>query len=183
MKRWFAASCVLVLAAAGWMLWRWLHPAPLDNQTHVLIDKSFNQLYLFNDGQLVKRFVVSTGQERGLTPEGRFTIVNRETLDEDSDSAFGSHWLGLSAPPSSCGRHYGIHGTDEPHLIGQHVSAGCIRMAPADIIELYHAVKEGTGVWIRSGPSWLWHLGAWVQRQRAAESDRAMRRVHIANNR
>ena len=39
-----------------------------------------------------------------------------------------------------------IHGTNEPELIGQHVSSGCIRMRNMDAIDLYNRVHIGTQV-------------------------------------
>ncbi|WP_230531219.1 L,D-transpeptidase [Microvirga roseola] len=41
---------------------------------------------------------------------------------------------------------YRIHGTNEPHTIGQAVSSGCIRMLNADVIDLYKRVKVGSKV-------------------------------------
>jgi lipoprotein-anchoring transpeptidase ErfK/SrfK len=41
---------------------------------------------------------------------------------------------------------YRIHGTNEPHTIGQAVSSGCIRMLNKDVIDLYGRVKVGTKV-------------------------------------
>ncbi|HZH51104.1 MAG TPA: L,D-transpeptidase [Microvirga sp.] len=41
---------------------------------------------------------------------------------------------------------YRIHGTNEPHTIGQAVSSGCIRMLNKDVIDLYSRVKVGTKV-------------------------------------
>lgn len=38
---------------------------------------------------------------------------------------------------------YRIHGTNEPHTIGQAVSSGCIRMTNDDVIDLYTRVKVG----------------------------------------
>ena len=138
----------------------------MNDDTHIIVDKSLNRLYLFSGGELIHRYPVSTGREAGLTPEGCFTIVNRFPLSGESNSALGSHWLGLSAPPGPLGGSYGIHGTDEPHLIGEHVSAGCIRLHPDDIVDLYQRVEEGTLVCIRRGPLWLWRLGDWLQRQK-----------------
>ncbi len=39
-----------------------------------------------------------------------------------------------------------IHGTNEPHTIGQAVSSGCIRMMNQDIIDLYRRVPAGSKV-------------------------------------
>ncbi|MDB5596362.1 MAG: L,D-transpeptidase [Hyphomicrobiales bacterium] len=41
---------------------------------------------------------------------------------------------------------YRIHGTNEPHTIGQNVSSGCIRMMNEDVTDLYTRVKVGTQV-------------------------------------
>ena len=41
---------------------------------------------------------------------------------------------------------YRIHGTNEPHTIGQNVSSGCIRMMNEDVTDLYERVRVGTKV-------------------------------------
>jgi lipoprotein-anchoring transpeptidase ErfK/SrfK len=41
---------------------------------------------------------------------------------------------------------YRVHGTNEPHTIGQAVSSGCIRMLNDDVIDLYNKVKVGAKV-------------------------------------
>jgi lipoprotein-anchoring transpeptidase ErfK/SrfK len=41
---------------------------------------------------------------------------------------------------------YRIHGTNEPHTIGQSVSSGCIRMMNEDVVDLYERVRVGTKV-------------------------------------
>ena len=41
---------------------------------------------------------------------------------------------------------YRIHGSNEPHTIGQAVSSGCIRMLNEDVIDLYNRVRVGTPV-------------------------------------
>jgi lipoprotein-anchoring transpeptidase ErfK/SrfK len=41
---------------------------------------------------------------------------------------------------------YRIHGTNEPHTIGQSVSSGCIRMMNEDVVDLYNRVRVGTKV-------------------------------------
>ena len=43
---------------------------------------------------------------------------------------------------------YRIHGTAEPHTIGQAVSSGCIRMLNDDVIDLYQRVKVGAKVYV-----------------------------------
>ena len=41
---------------------------------------------------------------------------------------------------------YRIHGTNEPHTIGQAVSSGCIRMLNSDVVDLYNRVPVGARV-------------------------------------
>jgi lipoprotein-anchoring transpeptidase ErfK/SrfK len=41
---------------------------------------------------------------------------------------------------------YRIHGTNEPHTIGQALSSGCIRMRNEDVTDLYDRVRVGTRV-------------------------------------
>ena len=42
-----------------------------------------------------------------------------------------------------------IHGTFDPKSIGTNASSGCIRMANADVMDLYERVKVGTRVVVR----------------------------------
>ncbi len=44
---------------------------------------------------------------------------------------------------------YRIHGTNEPHTIGQNVSSGCIRMMNDDVVDLYNRVRVGSKVIVR----------------------------------
>ena len=41
---------------------------------------------------------------------------------------------------------YRIHGSNEPHTIGQAVSSGCIRMINEDVTDLYERVQVGAKV-------------------------------------
>jgi lipoprotein-anchoring transpeptidase ErfK/SrfK len=46
---------------------------------------------------------------------------------------------------------YRIHGSNEPHTIGQAVSSGCIRMTNEDVADLYERVRVGTRVIVIRG--------------------------------
>ena len=48
---------------------------------------------------------------------------------------------------------YRIHGTNQPHTIGQAVSSGCFRLVNNDVIDLYDRVPVGTKVIIRHAAS------------------------------
>lgn len=43
---------------------------------------------------------------------------------------------------------YRIHGTSEPHTIGEEVSSGCIRMLNSEVIDLYERVNLGAPVYV-----------------------------------
>ena len=43
---------------------------------------------------------------------------------------------------------YRVHGTNEPHTIGQAVSSGCIRMMNDDVVDLYERTRVGTKVFV-----------------------------------
>lgn len=54
--------------------------------------------------------------------------------------------MGVAAMTLSGGGQYAIHGTNQPRLIGDDVSHGCIRMFNADVTDLYGRVGVGTTV-------------------------------------
>ncbi len=62
------------------------------------------------------------------------------------DNPLGSRAMYLGFPL------YLIHGTNEPRGIGMRVTAGCIRMFPEDVEELYEMVGVGTQVRIVNQP-------------------------------
>jgi lipoprotein-anchoring transpeptidase ErfK/SrfK len=53
---------------------------------------------------------------------------------------------GLGAAAVYLGHGLAIHGTDKPELLGQRVSHGCIRLANADALRLFHNVQVGTEI-------------------------------------
>ncbi|GBF32585.1 hypothetical protein DCCM_0781 [Desulfocucumis palustris] len=124
----------------------------------IVIDKSTNQLKLYNDERVVKTFPVATGKNPSLTPEGKFTIASKIVNPYYSklripggspQNPLGIRWLGLNL---GGGGQYGIHGTNNPSSIGKYASAGCIRMNNKDVVWLYDTVPLGTPVEIyRSG--------------------------------
>ncbi|MBC7338638.1 MAG: peptidoglycan-binding protein [Firmicutes bacterium] len=107
----------------------------------VVIDTGLRTLTLYENGRLRRRYHVAIGKPGSPTPLGSWQVVHKA---KHWGGAFGSRWLGLDIP---WGR-YGIHGTNQPDLIGGEVSAGCIRMQNWAVEELYDLVPEGTCVYI-----------------------------------
>ena len=106
----------------------------------IIVDLSDRQLYVLDRNIVVRGFPVGIGAMLTQTPEGEFTIINKQ---ENPGGPYGALWMGLSKP------HYGIHGTNNPSSIGKQVSLGCIRMYNEDVLELSRLVPVGTRVTIR----------------------------------
>lgn len=96
------------------------------------------ELTLKTATETIYTFPIAIGKPQTPTPKGIWHIQNKKQLTDIG--VYGTHWLGLDDPG------YGIHGTNQPELIGQEVSAGCIRMRNADIQYLFAQVSIGTPV-------------------------------------
>ncbi|MBI3616428.1 MAG: L,D-transpeptidase family protein [Candidatus Omnitrophica bacterium] len=116
----------------------------------VVVDKSQNTLVLKNDEEVLRVYRCSTGAG-GNTPTGKFKIVNRIVNPPwftpqgmipagDPRNVLGSRWMGFDQPG------YGIHGTTDPASIGKAVTQGCVRLANAEVEELFILLPEGTSV-------------------------------------
>ena len=126
----------------------------------ITIDKTTNVLTLYNNREVVKRYSVATGRTPSLTPDGKFSIVNK-VIDPswggngkaepipggDPNNPLGTRWMGISW---GNGTKYGIHGNSNPSSIGHFVSSGCIRMYNLNVEELFNTVNKKTPVWIGS---------------------------------
>jgi len=118
----------------------------------VLVDYSDNKLFLKANGKIIKEYTVATGLNNS-TPLGTFKIINKlkdptwfkagaVVPSGSPENILGTRWLGLSVAG------YGIHGTTLPETIGQHATAGCIRMMMGDVEELYDILPVGAEVTI-----------------------------------
>jgi hypothetical protein len=92
-------------------------------------------------GQKFKTYSIAVGNPSTPTPVGEYQIIYK---GKEWGSSYGPRWLGLNVPWGI----YGIHGTNKPYSIGQHLSHGCIRMRNNDVIELYEMIPLGTKVTI-----------------------------------
>jgi lipoprotein-anchoring transpeptidase ErfK/SrfK len=125
----------------------------------IVIRRTSNRLYLYDGPDLVRSFVVATGQAEYPTPLGEFEIIVKEENPTwnppDSDWAqgllpvppgpgnpLGTRWMGLSAYA------VGIHGTPNAASLGYSASHGCIRMAIPEAEWLFEQVEVGTPVYI-----------------------------------
>jgi lipoprotein-anchoring transpeptidase ErfK/SrfK len=125
-------------------------PAAASHKTVIVVSLEDHKLALVEDGQVKKVYPVAVGKPSTPSPVGTFTIERRvmnPTYSHDGrivppgpNNPVGTRWMGLSV------RGYGIHGTNAPSSIGKAASHGCIRMAKADLEELYPQVAVGDTV-------------------------------------
>ncbi len=125
----------------------------------IVVDTNNKFLYLVQDGGRALRYGIGVGRE-GFEWSGRQTVsMKREWpswrppaemlrrrpdlpkfMEGGPDNPLGARALYLGSSL------YRIHGTNEPHTIGQAVSSGCIRMLNDDVVDLYNRVKVGATV-------------------------------------
>lgn len=82
------------------------------------------------------------------TPEGEFAIESVEDSSEwehEGARVYGPFFLRLTCPPWEG---IGIHGTDDPTLVGRGTTRGCIRLRNEDLANLVRTVGVGTRVTI-----------------------------------
>jgi L,D-transpeptidase-like protein len=116
----------------------------------IVVSLEDRKLALLEDGQVKKVYPVAVGKPSSPSPVGTFVIERRvmnptyshngKVVPPGPGNPVGTRWMGLSL------HGYGIHGTNEPRSIGKPLSHGCIRLAKADLEELYAQVSVGDTV-------------------------------------
>lgn len=116
---------------------------------HVFVAE--RELELRDGDTVLLATTVAVGAAETPTPLGTFYVTDPQEFP-NPDGVYGAYALGLSgfsdvletfngAPPQIA-----IHGTNQPNLLGQAVSNGCIRMADADVLQIAARVELGTPV-------------------------------------
>ena len=122
-------------------------------RTRIEVDLSARRVTLFRDGEEALTTVAAIGTPATPTPLGRY-YVNQRLIPTNPAGPFGPGAVGISAfSPVLTGWAQGgpiaIHGTNQPSLIGQRVSNGCIRVRNDDLARIFTASLAGTPVVIR----------------------------------
>ena len=127
--------------------------------TTIVIDKTTNQLFLYEGFHLDRSYSVATAIAPYETPSGTWTIVNKAenpTWTNPAPDTWGAD-MPLSIPPGP-GNPLGtralylnapgirIHGTYDSDSIGTNASHGCIRMHIDDVEQMYPLVPIGAKV-------------------------------------
>ena len=125
------------------------------NRYRLVVRLRSHKLNLWRGKKLVASYPVAVGTRSTPTPRGLYYIV--ELLKPHSpDGSYGPYSFGLSAHSNVLKRfaggdgRVGLHGTNQPGLIGSDVSHGCIRLRNAAIRRLAKILPLGTPVLIRS---------------------------------
>jgi lipoprotein-anchoring transpeptidase ErfK/SrfK len=113
-----------------------------------------HRLTVMRAGSVVRTLPIGVGRSVTPTPTGTYFIT--ELLKQpDPAGPYGPYAFGLSAHSGEL-EHFGrggdgqigIHGTDQPQLIGTDASHGCVRLRNADIVWLTQRLPLGTPVLI-----------------------------------
>ncbi len=114
-----------------------------------------NELRLWRGDRLLARYPVALGTRSTPTPRGLYYIV--ELLQPSkANGSYGPFSFGLSAHSNVLKRfgggdgRVGLHGTNQPGLIGSDVSHGCIRLRNGAVRRLAKILPLGTPVYIRT---------------------------------
>jgi hypothetical protein len=115
--------------------------------TCIVIDKSDYRLYWVKNQQLIKKYPIAHGRNN-WTPVGVWKVGAKYR----TSGIYGPRKMRMFRRVGRRGRYryvytrYGIHGTNQPWVIGTMASHGCIRMYNRDVLELWAQVRIGTFV-------------------------------------
>jgi lipoprotein-anchoring transpeptidase ErfK/SrfK len=128
--------------------------------SYLTLDRGSFTLRLWQDLELTRTYTVAVGQEGLETPEGLYEIQAKEEnpIWHVPESDWAGDLAGQTIPPGPSNpikarwmaiyEGAGIHGTEETASLGSAASHGCVRMAIADVEELYDEVEVGTPIFI-----------------------------------
>jgi lipoprotein-anchoring transpeptidase ErfK/SrfK len=122
-------------------------------RSRIDVSLSGHRLVVYRAGRPVLRAPVAVGTPDTPTPVGRY-FVNERFVLANPNGPFGVAALGISAHSTVLrnwvqGGPIGIHGTNEPRLIGDAASHGCIRLFNQDMSRVFKLAPAGTPVVIR----------------------------------
>ncbi len=121
------------------------------NPERIVVSLSKRHLELLRDSHMVFQTTVAVGSPESPTPTGFFYVTEVLKLTDPGD-VYGPYALGLSGFSNTYYSFDGgpgqiaIHGTNEPWVIGQYASHGCVRLDNSDITTLATQVDVGTPV-------------------------------------
>lgn len=122
------------------------------NPYRLEVQMSRHVLTIWRSGKLVQRYPVGVGR-RAVTPTPAGLYYITELLKQpDPGGEYGPYAFGISAHSNVLHEfaggngEIGIHGTNQPWLVGGDVSHGCIRVRNEVITRLAHELPLGTPI-------------------------------------
>jgi len=122
------------------------------NPYKITVNLAAHELIFTKDGQEILRTGIVGGSPRTPTPLGTYYITDPVDLRTRPGGAYGAYALGLSGYSEVLLEFNGgpgqiaIHGTNNPELIGQDVSNGCIRIENDAVVAIATQAPLGTPV-------------------------------------
>lgn len=122
-------------------------------QKKIVIDVSEQMFYCYEEEELVKKFITSTGKPSTPTKIGSFKVLDKYRMaygGTKDQSWVMPYWLGIYYAGSV---ENGIHALpyingvkESSYSLGKMVSHGCIRLADGDAVWVYNWADIGTPV-------------------------------------
>jgi lipoprotein-anchoring transpeptidase ErfK/SrfK len=116
---------------------------------HITIDLSENTVNVYEGDELLIEQIAASGRETRPTPVVR-AYIDEKIPGERVSPAYGAWILSISAFSESLGTFGGgmpklaLHGTNQPELMGQYISSGCVRVPDEVISFIAETVPVGT---------------------------------------
>jgi lipoprotein-anchoring transpeptidase ErfK/SrfK len=135
----------------GWVLAEGL--ATYQTSSEIVIDRQKRSLRVIRDGVIVASFTCAVGASDVPTPAGFFFVMEK-VRPTQKNGPYGALAIGISAFQPKLATWPGqgqvaIHGTNDPSLIGEAVSHGCVRLTDHDVLAVARLVPVGSPVIIR----------------------------------
>lgn len=128
---------------------------PVEEPIRLVVRRGKRQVVVYRGKAALAKYPIAVGKKGWETPIGEFKVLTKEKnpifksfktgaiIEPGPDNPLGVRWIGIWTDGKT---QLGFHGTDQPELIGQAVSHGCIRMHNKDVTALYEYVQMGTTV-------------------------------------
>jgi len=117
----------------------------------VVVRLGARKLELLRKGKVVGRWAVAIGTSANPTPAGRFAI-SEIVRQQRASGFFGTYIITLTSHSENLSEFDGgdgrvaLHGTNQPQLLGQAVSHGCVRMSNPVATRIATTVPAGAPV-------------------------------------
>ena len=121
----------------------------------VVVRLGARKVELLKKGQVVGRWAAAVGTPANPTPTGRFAI-SEVVKQANPGGFFGTYIITLTAHSENLSEFDGgdgrvaLHGTNQPQLLGQAVSHGCVRLGNSVATRIGRTVPAGAPVDILS---------------------------------